>query len=70
MQSVLDDYFERFDTRRAHEGRGMNGRKSSRAFTGGIAKTSKTEVTGQTKNCQNQCALGPASNAVTVNWFS
>jgi hypothetical protein len=35
---VLDDYFERFDTRRAHEGPGMNGRKTIGAFTEGVPK--------------------------------
>jgi hypothetical protein len=63
-------YLEGYNTRRPHQGRGMNARTPSRAFNDGIPKTSNTEVTIQTKNCQNQTRLRSASNAVTVKGIS
>ena len=33
MQAVLDEYLEGYNTKRPHQGRGMNGRTPIRAFT-------------------------------------
>jgi hypothetical protein len=38
MQAVLDEYFEGYNTRRLHLGRGMNGRTPIQAFTEGMPK--------------------------------
>jgi transposase InsO family protein len=56
MQAVLDDYLETYNTKRPHQGRGMNGRTPIRAFTEGIPKTSNTEVTSQTKTAKLKAA--------------
>ena len=48
MQAVLVDYLEGYNARWPHQRRGMNGRTPIRAFTGGMPKTSNTEVTSQT----------------------
>jgi hypothetical protein len=56
MQAVLDDYLKGHNTRRPHQGRGMNGRTPSRAFTDGMPKTSNTEVTTQTKTAKLKAA--------------
>ena len=56
MQAVLDEYLEGYNTKRPHQGRGMNGRTPIRAFTEGIPKTSNTEVTSQTKTAKLKAA--------------
>ncbi|MFM7688664.1 MAG: integrase core domain-containing protein, partial [Alphaproteobacteria bacterium] len=56
MQAVLDDYLEGYNTKRPHQGRGMNGRTPIRAFTEGMPKTSNTEVTSQTKTARLKAA--------------
>jgi transposase InsO family protein len=56
MQAVLDDYLEDYNTKRLHQGRGMNGRTPIRAFTEGMPKTSNTEVTSQTKTAELKAA--------------
>ncbi len=56
MQAVLDDYLLGYNTGRPHQGRGMNGRTPFRAFTGGMPKTSNTEVTSQTKTAKLKAA--------------
>ena len=56
MQAVLDDYLEGYNTKRPHQGRGMNGRTPIRAFTEGMPKTSNTEVTSQTKTAKLKAA--------------
>jgi transposase InsO family protein len=38
MQKVLDDYLVTYNTRRPHQGRGMNGRTPARAFSDGLRK--------------------------------
>jgi hypothetical protein len=58
---VLDDYLEGYNTKRPHQGRGMNGRTPIRAFTEGMPKTSNTEVTSQTKLPNSKLGL-PTSN--------
>ncbi len=52
MQAVLDDYLEGYNTKRPHQGRGMNGRTPIRAVTEGMPKTSNKEVTSQTKTAK------------------
>jgi hypothetical protein len=52
MQQVLDGYREGYNTRRPHQGRGINGRTLIRAFAQGIPKTSHTGVTSQTKTAK------------------
>ncbi len=49
IQAVLNEYLEGYNTKRPHQGRGMNGRTPIRAFTEGMQKTSNTEATSQTK---------------------
>jgi transposase InsO family protein len=39
MQAVLDDYLVGYNTRRPHQGRGMNGRTPAKAFTEGLPKS-------------------------------
>ncbi len=56
MQAVLDDCFKGYNTKRPHQGRGMNGRTPIRAFTEGMPKTSNTEVTSQTKTAKLKAA--------------
>jgi hypothetical protein len=48
IQAVLDDYLAGYNNGRPHQERVMNGRTPIRAFTGGMPKTSNTEVTSQT----------------------
>jgi len=43
MQAVLDDYLIGYNTRRPHQGRGMNGRTPSQAFIEGLRETSKPQ---------------------------
>jgi hypothetical protein len=49
---------EGYNTKRPHQGRGMNGRTPIRAFTEGMPKTSNTEVTSQTKTAKLKAARG------------
>ena len=56
MQAVLDEYLEAYNTKRPHQGRGMNGRTPIRAFTEGMPKTTNTEVTSQTKTVRLKAA--------------
>ena len=43
MQTVLDAYLVGYNTKRPHQGRGMNGRTPAKAFRDGIPKHSKKE---------------------------
>jgi transposase InsO family protein len=43
MQAVLDAYLVSYNTKRPHQGRGMNGRTPARAFRDGIPKASQKE---------------------------
>ena len=36
MQTVLDRYFGEYNTKRTHQGRGINGRTPAKAFIDGI----------------------------------
>ena len=56
MQAVPNEYLEGYNTKRPHQGRGMNGRTPIRAFTVGMPKTSNTEVTSQTKTVRLKAA--------------
>lgn len=38
MQAVLDDYLVGYNTKRPHQGRGMNGRTPHAVFIAGIPK--------------------------------
>jgi len=50
MQGVLDDYLAAYNTRRPHQGRGMNGRTPAQAFINGLPKpASQQEVTARPK---------------------
>jgi transposase InsO family protein len=50
MQGVLDDYLVIYNTRRPHQGRGMNGRAPAQAFIEGLPKpASQKEVTAKPK---------------------
>jgi hypothetical protein len=48
---VLDAYLVGYNTRRPHQGRGMNGRTSAKAFCDGITRTAGRRTT-QTENCR------------------
>ena len=43
MQAILDDYLIGYNTRRPHQGRGMNGRTPSQAFVDGLPQNSKPQ---------------------------
>jgi hypothetical protein len=43
MQAALDAYLVSYNTKRPHQGRGMNGRTPERAFRDGIPKATKKE---------------------------
>ena len=49
MQTVLDAYLVVYNTKRPHQGRGMNGRTPAKAFVQAIPKTSKKEETEDLK---------------------
>jgi hypothetical protein len=49
MQKVLDDYLIAYNTRRPHQGRGMNGRTPIQAFIDGLPKPQNEEVTAKPK---------------------
>lgn len=49
MQAVLDEYLAAYNTRRPHQGRGMNGRTPVQAFIDGLPKTQTQEVTAKPK---------------------
>ena len=44
MQAVLDDYLLGYNTRRPHQGRGMNGRTPVKAFLAGIPNATRKEA--------------------------
>jgi hypothetical protein len=44
MQTVLDAYLVGYNTKRPHQGRGMNGRTPAKAFVQGIRKQARKEV--------------------------
>jgi transposase InsO family protein len=50
MQTVLDAYLIEYNTKRPHQGRGMDGRTPLRAFRDGISKTSRKEATTNLKS--------------------
>jgi transposase InsO family protein len=50
MQKVLDDYLISYNTKRPHQGRNMNGRNPLKAFTDGLPKNPKKEVTPEPKS--------------------
>jgi hypothetical protein len=51
MQTVLDDYLDVYNTRRWHQGSGMNGSTPAKAFIDGLPKTDETnEVTAKPKH--------------------
>jgi hypothetical protein len=43
MQTVLDAYLVAYNTRRPHQGRGMNGRTPAKAFRDAIPKHNRKE---------------------------
>jgi hypothetical protein len=45
MQAVLDGYLVTYNTKRPHQGRGMNGRTPIVAFVEGIGKETKNTET-------------------------
>ena len=52
MQADLDAFLKAYNTRRPHQGRGMNGRTPAKAFTDGLptpTKAKKMEKTETTK---------------------
>ena len=56
MQAVLDDYLKAYNTKRPHQGRGMNGRTPIRAFTEGLPKAITKEVTETAKSTKLKAA--------------
>jgi len=51
MQAVLDDYLVAYNTKRPHQGRGMNGRTPLQAFIEGLPKpANQREVTAKPKH--------------------
>jgi transposase InsO family protein len=52
MQKVLDEYLVSYNTRRPHQGRNMNGRTPLKAFTDGLPKNQKKEVTPEPKSLE------------------
>jgi transcriptional regulator with XRE-family HTH domain len=56
LQAVHNDYLEGYNTRRSHQGRGMNGRTPIGAFIEGMPKTNNTEVTSETKTIKLKVA--------------
>ena len=56
MQAVPNEYLEGYNTKRPHQGRGMNGRTPIRAVAEGVPKTSTTQVTSQTKTAKPKAA--------------
>jgi transposase InsO family protein len=49
MQKDLDDYLVIYNTKRPHQGRGMNGRTPLKAFTDGLKDLTKTARKGSNK---------------------
>jgi transposase InsO family protein len=49
MQTVIDAYLVGYNTRRPHQGRGMNGRTPAKAFRDGIPKQNRKEDTTNLK---------------------
>lgn len=56
MQAVLDDYLKAYNTKRPHQGRGMNGRTPICAFTEGLPKANTKEVTETAKSTKLKAA--------------
>lgn len=57
MQAVLDDYVFAYNTKRPHQGRGMNGRTPSQAFLEGLPKPdTQKEVTATPKQLKLKAA--------------
>ena len=48
MQAALDEYLIAYNTRRPHQGRGMNGRTPERAFRDGIPCATMVTLDEQT----------------------
>ena len=58
MQAVLDTYLDGYNTRRPHQGRGMNGRTAAQAFAHGTRESAamKEEKTTTRKPAQKHAA--------------
>lgn len=56
MQGSLDAYLETYNTRRPHQGRGMNGRTPKTAFLEGLPKPQKKETKPKTETAQTKAA--------------
>jgi transposase InsO family protein len=57
MQKVLDDYLVTYNTKRPHQGRGMNGRTPITVFTAGLPKpTQQNKETSPPQKPENQIA--------------
>jgi hypothetical protein len=52
MQARLDDYLEGYNSRRPHQGYGLNGGTPIRVFTEGLPKANTKEVTKTTKTAK------------------
>ena len=50
MQAALDTYLVTYNTRRPHQGRGMNGRAPAKAFARAIPKPAKKEESANLKS--------------------
>lgn len=59
MQVVLDEDLIGYNTRRPHQGRGMNGRIPIQAFTQGFLNAPKTEATKPTSSTKIKAAQNP-----------
>ena len=58
MQAVLDGYLVHYNTRRPHQGRGMNGRTPAAVFAAGLPSTkSKKEVKRKTEAAAQTAAI-------------
>ena len=56
MQAVLDEYLIGYNTKRPHQGRGMNGRIPATAFAQGLPKPPKKEKKTTPENQPQQIA--------------
>ncbi len=66
MQAVRDDYLEGYNTRRPHQGYGLNGGTPIRAFTEGLPQTHQKGGNRTSKIRKTQCRLMAQPNAATV----
>jgi hypothetical protein len=64
MQAALDDYFIGYNTRRPHQGRGMNGRTPLQALRDGIKKE-ETHTRNQLKTPPNPAQRGDTCQPIT-----